>query len=211
MRELSERVAPVSRPEGIIRLSFDDRQRVRQRTYTVAGEEVGIFIERGTSLKGGDHLRSADGAVYLIEALPERVSHVSVSGLDQARVAYHLGNRHVKVELGDGWVRYQVDSVLDDMVRRLGFEVTVVLAPFEPEGGAYSHGHGAVAFEVGHHHHPALVHGHSHHGHGHGHGHGHHHEHGDHHHDHEHHHGRADGHAEPGTDLRFGSAQPSES
>lgn len=195
MRELTERAAPVPQPDGVIRLSFDDRQRVRQRTHTVSGEEVGIFIERGTSLKGGDHLQSADGSIYRVEALPERVSNVLASGLDQARVAYHLGNRHVKVELGEGWVRYQVDSVLDDMVRRLGFEVTVVEAPFEPEGGAYAHGHGAVAFEVGHHHHVPLA---GAHGHG--------------HHDHERQKGLADHvHPESGSDLLFRSAQPSES
>lgn len=209
MKELSERTAPVLKPEGIIRLSFDDRQRVRQRTHTISGEEIGIFIERGTSLKGGEHLRSADGAVYRVEALPERVSNVLATGLDLARVAYHLGNRHVKVELGEGWLRYQVDSVLDDMVRRLGFEVTVVEAPFEPEGGAYAHAQGAVAFELGHHHHGPLAGGHG--PSQHGYAHGHHHD--GHAHDH-HHHERADRvNPEPASQqsVLSGGARPSES
>lgn len=177
MKELRKRTAPVVRPTGVIALCFDDRQRARLRTQTTSGEEVGLFIERGTSLRDGDHLRGEDGSVYRIEALPERTSSVRARGLDLARVAYHLGNRHVKVQLGDGWLRYQVDGVLDDMVQRLGFSVTVEEAPFEPEGGAYSHGNHAspegVSFELDHAHDPDSVrHGHAH-GHGHHHGHGH--------------------------------------
>lgn len=181
MKELFERVAPVKDPAGVIELCFDDRQKARLRTRTSAGEEVGIYLERGTSLRDGEHMRSRAGEVYRIVALPEGVSSVSAHGLDLARIAYHLGNRHVKVELGEGFLRYQADPVLDEMVRRLGFTVTAEVAPFEPEGGAYSHGshsHGEpLSFEVGHPHflHQGQNHDHHHGHHDHSHGHGHHH------------------------------------
>lgn len=121
-------------------LPFELRQRSRLRVQLDDGEEVGVFLERGTLLRGGDRLLASDGRVVLIEAAPETVSVVSADDPWQlARAAYHLGNRHVAVQVGAGWLRYLHDHVLDDMVRGLGFTVTLAHLPFEPEGGAYSH------------------------------------------------------------------------
>ena len=107
---------------------------------TLNGAELVFDAERGTLLRGGDCLLASDGRVIEVIAAPETVSVVTADdpwGL--ARAAYHLGNRHISVQVGQGWLRYLHDHVLDDMVRGLGFTVTMDELPFEPEAGAYSH------------------------------------------------------------------------
>lgn len=113
------------------------------------GREAGLLLPRGHLLRGGDLLANDDvSEVVRIIAAPETVSTVIAGdGLLLARVCYHLGNRHVPLQIAAGWARYQHDHVLDDMVRGLGAEVSVEQAPFEPEAGAYQsaphdHGHG---------------------------------------------------------------------
>jgi urease accessory protein len=126
-------------------LPFELRSKSRLRTALANGEEVGLMLERGTVLRGGDQLLADDGRVVEVEAAPEYVTTVRAENPWRlARAAYHLGNRHVALQVGEGWVRYLHDHVLDDMVRGVGMEVTVETAPFEPEAGAYgahSHGH----------------------------------------------------------------------
>ncbi len=101
--------------------------------------------ERGTILREGDLLLADDGRAVRVVAAPEMVSTVSAEDpLTLMRAAYHLGNRHVPLQIGEGWLRYQHDHVLDDMVRGLGLSVRVEEAPFEPEAGAYG-GHSALA------------------------------------------------------------------
>lgn len=128
-------------------LPFDQRSKSRLRTTLDNGEEIGLFLERGSVLRGGDQLVCDDGRVVEVVAAPETVSTVrSADPLLLLRAAYHLGNRHVALQIGAGWVRYQNDYVLDDMVRGLGLTVDVEQAPFEPEAGAYgahSHDHGS--------------------------------------------------------------------
>lgn len=126
-------------------LPFSERSRSRLRAMLDNGEEAGLFLERGSILRHGDLLLADDGRVVKVEAAPETVSTVRTDdGLMLARASYHLGNRHVALQIGPGWLRYCHDHVLDDMLRGLGLEVSVELAPFEPEGGAYvaaSHAH----------------------------------------------------------------------
>jgi len=124
-------------------LPFERRQKARQRTRTTAGEDVGLQLPRGTILRGGDLLRAADGTLLEILAAHEAVSTVFSRNTRQlARVAYHLGNRHVALQIGPGWVRYLADHVLDAMVAQLGLNVLHDDEPFEPEAGAYgSHSH----------------------------------------------------------------------
>lgn len=108
------------------------------------GREAALMLPRGEVLRGGDRLRSRCGAIVTVRAAPESLSQVSASEAGAlARAAYHLGNRHVAVEVGQGWLRYRHDHVLDDMLRGLGLSVGAVTAAFEPEAGAYagSHGH----------------------------------------------------------------------
>jgi urease accessory protein len=128
-------------------LPFQLRSKSRVRTALTTGEEVGLILERGSILRGGDLLLAEDGRVVVVVAATERVSTVSSSDpLQLLRATYHLGNRHVPLQIGGGWVRYQHDHVLDEMVTGLGLHVHVEDAPFEPEAGAYG-GHSAL---VGH-------------------------------------------------------------
>lgn len=123
-------------------LPFGERRRSRFRAQLETGEEVGVVLERGIALRDGDVLADDAGGLIQIRAAAERVSTVRCddpTGL--ARACYHLGNRHVPLQIGAGFARYQHDHVLDEMVIGLGLSVAVETAPFEPEGGAYGGGH----------------------------------------------------------------------
>ena len=131
---------------GELRLPFDARQKSRLRARLASGEEVALLLPRGELLRGGDLLQASDGRVIEVVAEPEALLHVtcgSPAGL--ARAAYHLGNRHVPVQVGEGYLRLAADHVLEAMLKGLGATVTPIQAPFEPEAGAYASG--------GHHHH----------------------------------------------------------
>jgi urease accessory protein len=125
-------------------LSFEARCKSRLRTRLLTGEEVGLFMERGTVLRGGDKLAANDGTVIEVVAAPEMLMEATASDpLLLAKAAYHLGNRHVAVHLLPGKLRFGADHVLGEMVRGLGLPVAEIEAPFEPESGAYgAHPHG---------------------------------------------------------------------
>jgi urease accessory protein len=127
---------------GVLRLPFEQRQKSRLRAALVSGEEVALILPRGDILRGGDLVVASDGRVIGIEAGVESVFHVVCeSPAALARAAYHLGNRHVAVEIGDGYLRLVADHVLEEMLIGLGAVVTKLDAPFEPEAGAYGGGH----------------------------------------------------------------------
>ncbi|MFT3848237.1 MAG: urease accessory protein UreE [Propionivibrio sp.] len=140
-----------------VALAYDERKRSRLKVTLASGREAGIFLERGDHLHGGDRLLAEDGsAVVEILAAPERlIEAVADTPLLFARTAYHLGNRHVPVQIvptgQGGKLRFQTDHVLADMVKRLGCIVTDTEAPFQPESGAY--GASAGAHSAHHHHH----------------------------------------------------------
>jgi urease accessory protein len=125
-------------------LPFEQRQKSRLRARLENGDEVALILPRGRVLRGGDRVQATDGREVEIVAAPEKLLHIESAEL--ARVAYHLGNRHVPLELGQGFVRIAEDHVLEEMVRKLGARVSRVEAPFEPEAGAYGHRHD----EMGH-------------------------------------------------------------
>lgn len=140
---LTERCEPVAEPYGELVLPFDLRMRSRLRTRLVSGEEAVLRTERGAILRGGTCLKSEDGRVVRVSAAPEKVLHITCAGrFELVRAAYHLGNRHVSVEIGDGYLRIAADHVLGDMLLGLGAKVEELEAPFEPESGAYGGGHG---------------------------------------------------------------------
>jgi urease accessory protein len=142
-------------------LPFELRSRSRFRARLLSGEEVGVQLTRGQILRGGDRLLTEDGRVVEVRAAPESVSTLRTPDVRLlARAAYHLGNRHVALQVGDGWLRYGHDHVLDDMVRGLGVEVMVEQAPFEPEAGAYHGAHEHASHEHGHSHEHTPEHGH---------------------------------------------------
>jgi urease accessory protein len=119
-------------------LPYGDRSKSRLLALLDNGEEAGLFLERGSVLRHGDLLLADDGRVIAVEAARETVSTVHTDdAVMLARASYHLGNRHVALQIGSGWLRYQHDHVLDDMLRGFGLDVRVDEAPFEPEGGAY--------------------------------------------------------------------------
>ena len=130
-----------------LELGFDARCKSRLRTKLASGEDCGLFLERGTVLRGGDRLLANDGRVVEVVAAPESLMEaLSGDPLLIAKAAYHLGNRHVAVHLLPGRLRFVADHVLGEMVRGLGLKVLDIEAPFEPESGAYGahphpHGH----------------------------------------------------------------------
>ncbi|MCF8198545.1 MAG: urease accessory protein UreE [Sulfuritalea sp.] len=134
-----------------LQLHFEIRSKSRLRARLVSGEECGLFLPRGSVLRGGDKLLGSDGRVIEVLAAPELLMEAaSEVPLELARAAYHLGNRHVAVELLPGSVRFVRDHVLGEMLRGLGLPVSEIEAPFEPEAGAYGehggqggHAHGA--------------------------------------------------------------------
>jgi urease accessory protein len=144
MLVLSKILPPQASYDAELVLPFDLRQKSRLRTELDDGEEVGMFLERGRVLRDGDCLQAEDGRIVRIRSAAEKVLHVVCENDAQlVRVAYHLGNRHVALQVGEGWVRIAADQVLADMIIGLGASVTSLEVAFEPESGAYG----------GHHHH----------------------------------------------------------
>jgi len=138
---LTSRVAEARTPDLILPLPFDLRSRSRFRVRSIDGEEIGVQLDRGQVLRGGDLLLATDGRIVQVDAALETVSTLrSADARCLMRAAYHLGNRHVALQIGEGWVRYGHDHVLDAMARGLGAEVIVEEQPFEPEAGAYHTG-----------------------------------------------------------------------
>ena len=128
--------------KGMLRLPFERRQKSRQRATLISGEEVTIMLPRGEVLRGGDWVIASDGRVIEVVAAVEKILHVECASPQAlARAAYHLGNRHVAVQVGDGWLRIADDHVLAEMLAGLGATVRAMEAPFEPEAGAYAPHH----------------------------------------------------------------------
>jgi urease accessory protein len=119
-------------------LTHDQRQRRRLRVLLDDGRDAGILLDRVEGLRDGDCLAADDGLVVTVRAAAETLSRVACDdALLLARACYHLGNRHVPLQISAGDLCYVHDHVLDEMVRGLGLSVTCVQAPFEPEPGAY--------------------------------------------------------------------------
>jgi urease accessory protein len=159
---ITQRLTEARAAQARLMLPFELRQKSRLLTKLDDGEEVGLMLERGTLLRGGDCLLASDGRVIEVVAAAEAVSVVTAADAwSLARAAYHLGNRHVSLQVAGHTLRYLHDHVLDDMVRGLGFVVHVDELPFEPEAGAYSHSGAGNA-----HHHSFVLNPHHPHAHG---------------------------------------------
>ena len=126
-------------------LPLEQRVKSRLKITLDNGESAGLFLNRGSTLRDGDRLRAESGEIIEIRAASESVSTLYLDNpLQIARACYHLGNRHVPLQIEPGFIRYQHDHVLDDMLATLGMQVVTEQAPFEPEAGAYGghhHGH----------------------------------------------------------------------
>lgn len=142
MLQLTKRVK-----EGLAKktltLPLEQRSKSRARIHLDDGTEGGLFLDRGRILRHGDLIASDDGTVVEVRAAPEPVSVVYCDdALLMSRACYHLGNRHIPLQISPARIAYQPDHVLDDMLRGLGLRPVAEVAPFEPEAGAYhSHGH----------------------------------------------------------------------
>jgi urease accessory protein len=176
-----------------IELDWDIRQKSRFDATDSQGRQIGVFLPRGTAVRGGDVLVAEDGSLVRVIAAPQpvlRITHCTAHGtpFDLTRAAYHLGNRHVPIELKPDHLKIEPDHVLADMLRSMHLIVVAVEEAFEPEGGAYgSHEHshgGGHSHDHGHSHGsskgpkplvlaPELLDAHDH-SHDHGHDHGHH-------------------------------------
>ena len=131
---------------GHLRLDHHHRHRRRLTLKTEEGETILLDLPAAVHLRGGDKLLLDDGAILDVEALDEPLLQITATDISALiRIAWHLGNRHLPTQLLGTVLRIREDHVLEDMVRRLGATVTHVVAPFDPEGGAY-------AGSSGHHH-----------------------------------------------------------
>lgn len=154
-----------------LELDWDTRSKSRFAATDSTGREIGVVLPRGTTLRGGDVLVAEDGTLVRVIASAQpvlQVRHCTEHGspFDLLRAAYHLGNRHVPLELQPSLLQFEPDPVLADMLRRQHLIVTEAQAAFEPEGGAYGEGAGHGHHHPGEHDHD---HGHDHEHHGHSH------------------------------------------
>ncbi len=157
---LIQRAATVS-------LDWDTRSKSRFDAHDSAGRHLAVFLPRGTVLRGGDVLVAEDGSMIRVDAAPQPVLQVRPcpahgTATDLPRAAYHLGNRHVQLEVQADCLQFEPDPVLAEMLRRLHLIVTEAQAPFEPEAGAYGegggHGHQGHGHDHRHGHEPAPAH-----------------------------------------------------
>jgi len=130
------------KPLLTLSLTAEERRRTRHR-FDVPGEQTLFFrLPRGIILQDGDFLKAESGELIEILAKPEPVLTVLAdNSLTLLRVAYHLGNRHVPVEITPDYLHLKPDSVLAEMLIHLGVEIKEEIKPFQPEVGAYGHHH----------------------------------------------------------------------
>ncbi len=143
-----------------VQLDWDVRQKSRFDATDSQGRRLGVFLPRGTAVRGGDVLVAEDGSLIRVTAAPQPVLVVRACAqhgtpFDLLRAAYHLGNRHVALELQPDHLKLEPDHVLADMLRQQHLIVSEANMAFEPEGGAYGaggHGHGGHDQDHGHDH-----------------------------------------------------------
>ena len=142
-----------------VELDWDVRQKSRFDATDSTGRQIGVFLPRGTVVRGGDVLVAEDGSLIVAQAAPQavlKITHCSHHGtsFDLIRAAYHLGNRHVPIELKPDHLKIEPDHVLADMLRAMHLIVNAVDEAFEPENGAYAtgghHGGHSHGHEHGH-------------------------------------------------------------
>lgn len=171
--------APILQRAATVELDWDVRQKSRFSATDSLGRQLAIFLPRGQAVRGGDVLVAEDGSLVRVLAAPQKVLRITAcpqhgSAFDLMRAAYHLGNRHVPIELQPDHLKIEPDHVLADMLRAMHMVVEATELPFEPEGGAYGahahHGHSHDHHDHHDHAHDhAHEHGHDHHHHGHDH------------------------------------------
>ena len=137
--------AALIRRATTVELDWDVRQKSRFDATDSGGRQLGVFLPRGTVVRGGDVLVAEDGSLIKVLAAAQPVLVISAcaehgSAFDLTRAAYHLGNRHVPIELKPDHLKIEPDHVLADMLRAMHLTVRETTEAFEPEAGAYSSG-----------------------------------------------------------------------
>jgi urease accessory protein len=140
-----------------VSLDWDVRQKSRFQTEDSSGRVLSVFLQRGQVVRGGDVLVADDGSLVKVNAAPQPLLRITActahgSPFDLTRAAYHLGNRHVPIELQPDHLKIEPDSVLAEMLRSMHLIVNTVQEAFEPEAGAYGshHGYSGHSHENGH-------------------------------------------------------------
>ncbi len=164
----------VVRRASVVALDWDTRQKSRFEAVDSLGRRVGVFLTRGRIVRGGDVLVAEDGSLIAVEALAQPLLVVTAAAsatpasaaLAIAKAAYHLGNRHVPLEVRADRLVLEPDHVLAALLVRMGLGVAASVGPFEPEAGAYdaagsTHDHGHD-HDHAHDHGDAHDHGHAH-------------------------------------------------
>ncbi|TNC81274.1 MAG: urease accessory protein UreE [Oleiphilus sp.] len=124
-------------------MRYEQRSKGRIKLRSEQGTEVGLFLERGKVLRDGDVLESTEGLFFRVKAREEPLIRGVCDNWELfARCCYHLGNRHVPVQIGHKELWIQADHILSDMLSQLGMDVSTCEASFSPEQGAYAGGHG---------------------------------------------------------------------
>jgi len=142
MLKLTELAPLETATDDVVTLPYESRQKSRLLLKTDGGTKIGLFLPRGQVLRKGSVLTGPDHYRVLVDAAPESLSVVRTDdALHFAKACYHLGNRHIALQILPGELRFLTDHVLDHMLEGLGLTVTHEVLPFEPEQGAY-HGHG---------------------------------------------------------------------
>ena len=145
---------PKENAAGTLTLDFDGRHRRRIRLTADQGENVLLDLPNAVAMADGDGLQLDDGRWLKIQAAPELVVEIRHQDFHQlVRLAWHLGNRHLPMEIRDQVLHIRPDHVIEDMLHRLGADLVKVQTPFQPEGAAYGdHGHDHNHTHDGHHH-----------------------------------------------------------
>ena len=129
------------KPADVVRLDYDRRTRRRIALTGVGGLGFLLDLAEVPVLRAGDGIRLEDGRVVAVEAAPERLLEITCTDAPQlARIAWHLGNRHLPVQITGERLRVRADHIVADMVTGLGARITRLEAPFDPETGAYAAG-----------------------------------------------------------------------
>ncbi|MCG8018132.1 MAG: urease accessory protein UreE [Candidatus Thiodiazotropha sp. 'RUGA'] len=138
MIKLTKKIGQAKQVETTLTLPLESRIKSRLRVTLDDGRDAGLLLPRGTTLKEGDLLATDTGMVIRIKAADETLSIVESDDTHLlSRACYHLGNRHVSIQIEAGRISYPHDHVLDEMLEGLGLQVAIAEAPFEPEPGAY--------------------------------------------------------------------------
>lgn len=134
---------PKDKAIGTLTLDFDGRHRRRIRLTADHGEDILLDLPKTVALADGDGLQLDDGTWLMVRAAAESIVEVRHKDPHQlARLAWHLGNRHLPTEIREGFLRIRPDHVIEDMLHGFGAELVRVEAPFQAEGGAYGNSHG---------------------------------------------------------------------